>query len=108
LLAYIKTGDVAPAARIDSNISVVSDVSMSCHEHFLCHDDFSITMSTELEPGNSSLALNPPVDSPNNCEVTSQEDNQARQSSIAPDNQLPVSADLSDSPMEYDKRFVFI
>ena len=93
---------------------------MSCHEQNMpCYDDFSITMSTELEPTTSSLALpNLPdkgttqivIESQDNCELISQEDNQARQSSIAPDTQqlLQVSANLSDSPMEYDKRFVFI
>ena len=93
---------------------------MSCHaQNMPCYDDFSITMSTELEPTTSSLALpNPPdkgttqivIDNQDNCELISQEDNQARQSSIAPDTQqqLQVSANLSDSPMEYDKRFVFI
>jgi hypothetical protein len=74
-------------------------------------------MSTILEPVSSSLAsiaTNPTgiitieVDSPDRNALISQEDNPANQSSIAPDTQLTASEDLSNSPMEYDKRLVFI
>ncbi len=91
---------------------------MSCHENRMSYsDDFSIPMSTLLEPATSFLAItaSPPtgtvtieVDSQARNALISQEDNQANQGSIAPDTQLMASADLSNSPMEYDKRLAFI
>jgi hypothetical protein len=74
-------------------------------------------MSTLLEPVSSSLAsiatnttgiITNEVDSPDRNALISQENYPANQSSIAPDTQLAASADLSHSPMEYDKRLVFI
>ena len=118
LHAYIQTNGVALAARIVSINPVLLDAPMSCNENRMsCSDDFSIPMSTILEPVSSSLAsiaTNPTgiitieVDSPDRNALISQEDNPANQSSIAPDTQLTASADLSNSPMEYDKRLVFI
>jgi hypothetical protein len=69
-----------------------------------------------MESVSSSLAIiathpmgiiNIEVDSQNRSALISQEDNQANQGSIAPDTQVTASADLSNSPMEYDKRLVF-
>jgi hypothetical protein len=118
LHAYIQTSGVALAARIVSINPVLLDAPMSCNSNRMsCSDDFSIPMSTILEPVSSSLAsiaTNPTgiitieVDSPDRNALISQEDNPANQSSIAPDTQLTASADLSNSPMEYDKRLVFI
>jgi hypothetical protein len=73
--------------------------------------------TTILEPGSSSsLAtsstpngiITNEVDRQYKSALISQIDSPTNQSGIAPDNQLTASAVSSNSPMEYDKRFVFI
>ena len=104
-----RTELIPMAPRVDSNVMLdtndnsIACVSLSCR-------DFSTSLSSP--PSNlSSLALLDnlvsPLNSQNNS-VCNEEETQLEQGSVAPAVCPPASANLSDSPMEYDKRFVFI
>ena len=82
-----------------------------------CLDDSVVFTSTPLNPELLPIAISThpymgsftiDVDSHTRSNSHSQEDNSTNQGSIAPDPCRTASANLSHSPMEYDKRFVFI
>ena len=105
-----RTELIPMAPRVDSNVMLdTNDNSIACVSSMSCRD-FSTSLSSQ--PSNlSSLALLdnlvPPLNSQNNS-VCNEEETQLEQGSVAPAVCPPASANLSDSPMEYDKRFVFI
>ena len=118
LLAFVSSSGAGPAARIDSPNSVLLENCLPCHANTMsCFDDSVVFTTTPLYPELLPMAIstNPTtgcftidVDSQTRSNSHSQENNPTNQGSIAPDPCRTASADLSHSPMEYDKRFVFI
>ena len=118
LQAFVMSSREGLAARIDSPSSVLLGTRLPCHENTVsCLDDSVAFTTTPLNPELLPLAISThpnmgsfiiDVDSHTRSNSHSQEDNSTNQGSIAPDPCRTVSANLSHSPMEYDKRFVFI
>ena len=125
LTAYLTTSKldgrtvlIPTAPRVDSNAMHDSSVTNSaCASLVSCHD-FLTSLSSPVSIPSSMAILNPklshvdnpisPLDSQND-NMCNEEKPQLDQGSVAPAVcPPPTSANLSNSPMEYDKRFVFI